>query len=106
MSVLFSTRCMNMMLPKMFNWYIFKIFLLLKNFPRVCKFVFIKNNMYCMFLLAVKFFKVCPAGTAPNYIGIVYVYMSSRELVRHSFPKKVWPYKRVLNFLLFCFMYI
>ena len=26
-----------------------------------------------MFLLAVNFFKVCPGGTAPSYIGIVYV---------------------------------
>ena len=26
-----------------------------------------------MFLLAVNFFKDCPAGTAPGYIAIVYV---------------------------------
>ena len=26
-----------------------------------------------MFSMAVNFFKVCPAGTAPSYIGIVYV---------------------------------
>ena len=26
-----------------------------------------------MFLLAAKFFKVCPTGTAPGCIGIIYV---------------------------------
>ena len=67
-AVLFFTRCMNMMLLKMFNWYVFKIFTSLKIY-----FAFIKNNTDCMFLLAVIFFKVRPAGTAPSYIGIVYL---------------------------------
>ena len=56
-AVLFSTRCMNVMLLKMFNWYIFKIFCSLK----------------ISLVFPVNFFKVCPAGTAPSYIGIVYV---------------------------------
>ena len=68
---LFSTRCMNIMLPKMFNWYIFNIFCSLK-ISLVCANLFLLKIMrivcFCWLLI---FFKVCPAGTAPSYIGIV-----------------------------------
>ena len=76
---------MNMMLLRMFNWYILR------------KLVFIENDTYCMFLLTVNFFKVCPVE------GVV---KSSKELVEHFCLKKVWPYKVALNFLPFCFLYI
>ena len=62
-----------MMLLKMFNWYVFKIFCSLK-ISIVCANLFLLKiiRIACMFLLAVNFFKVCPAGaTVPSYIGIV-----------------------------------
>ena len=71
-AVLFSTQCMDMMLLKMFNWYIFKIFCSLK-ISIVYANLFLLKIIRIGFLLAVNFFNVCPAGTAPSYIGIVYV---------------------------------
>ena len=73
-AVLFSTRCMNMMLLKMVNWYVFKYFCSIKIFL-VCANLFLLKiiRIACIACIAVNFFKVCPAGTAPNYIGIVYV---------------------------------
>ena len=92
--VLFSTRCMNMMLLKMFNWYIFKIFCPL-NTSFVCANWFFKNNTYCMFLLAVNFsrfvLQVLPQVILAQFMQLC-IY-GSRGLIRPSFLKKVWPYK-------------
>ena len=71
--VLFSTRCMNMMLLKMFDWYIFQIFCSLKIFC-VCANLFVLKiiRIACFYWLLI-FLKLCPAGTAPGYIGRVCV---------------------------------
>ena len=61
----------HLMLLKMFNWYIFNIFCSLK-ISLVCANLFllkiIRIVCFCWLLI---FLKVCPAGTAPSYIGIV-----------------------------------
>ena len=72
-AVLFSTRCMNMMLLKMSNWYIFKIFCSLKIFLVCANLFFLKIMRIACFCLLLNFFKVCLAATVPGYIGIVYV---------------------------------
>ena len=109
-ALLFSTRCINVILLKMFSWHIFKMLCSLR-ISLVWTNFFIKNNRYSIFLLTVNFFKVCPVGTAPGYTEIDirlcrFAYMSSKELVGYFCLKKVWPYKVVLNFLLLCFLYI
>ena len=53
-AVLFSTRCMNMMLLKIFNWYIFKIFCSLKISP-VCANLLLLKVIRIVCLLAVNF---------------------------------------------------
>ena len=57
-AVLFSTRCMNIMLLKMFNWYIFKIFCSLK-ISLVCTNLFllkiIRIACFCQLLIFLRF---------------------------------------------------
>ena len=91
-AVLFSTRCMNMMLLKMFNWYIFKIFCSLK-ISLVCAHLFllkiirIRIACFCWLLIFLRFvLQVLPQAILACLC--TFVYMSSRGLVRHSFLKK------------------
>ena len=97
----FFTRCMNLMLFKMFNWYIFKIFYSLQ-ISLVCSKLFllkiIRIACFCWLLI---FFQGLSCRYSPRlYWSSLsrFVYMSSKELVGYLFLKKVWPYKLVLNF--------
>ena len=96
----FFTRCMNLMLFKMFNWYIFKIFYSLK-ISLVCSKLFLLKIIRILAFVNCYFFQ----GLSCRYCPRLYwnslsrfVYMSSKELVGYLFLKKVWPYKVVLNF--------
>ena len=89
-AVLFSTRCMNMMLLKMFNWYIFKIFCSLK-ISLVCANLFLLKIIliacFCWLLIFLRFvLQVLPqAILAMRYENAIYLTQTQCLTISISF---------------------
>ena len=71
-AVALSSRCMNIILLNIFIMYIY-IFKVLCSLR--ISLIWIYLSLFKIFLLTVDFFKICPVGTSPSYVGIIEVGM-------------------------------